>query len=115
MNQLVRSNLGGDTLRRGGVRIGWLGDAPATSAPATTPPPVPAAGPAPATPAATAPAAAPASAPTSPPAAGDKTKGDAAAGPLAALERLPTLAKVGIGVGVAAVVVGIGAAIAAAK
>ena len=126
MTQLVRFVGVGETLRRGGVPIGWLGDdPPAGGAPAATPaaspPALPAAGPvpaaAPATPAAApaAPAAAspPAAGPT-PAAAGGKPK-DKPDGPLAALEALPTVAKVGIGIGAAAVVVGTIAAIAAAS
>jgi hypothetical protein len=106
MNQLV-----GETLRRGGVRIGWLGDAPAAS-PAATPPALPAAGPTtPTAPAASPPAQGAAPAATSPatPPAPLKDKGL-----LAQFSDLPTLAKVGIGVGAAAVVVGTVAAIAAA-
>jgi hypothetical protein len=109
MNHLMRSGFG-ENLRRGGVLIGALGDDPPAAA---TPPALPAAGTPAAAPAPAAsppPAAGPAAA-SPPAAAGGKSKDD---GPMATFNALPTVAKVGIGVGVAAVVISIGAAIVAA-
>jgi hypothetical protein len=49
-----------------------------------------------------------------PAAAAGKPKDKSSDGPMATFNALPTVAKVGIGVGVAAVVIGVGAAIIAA-
>ena len=119
-NRLVRSGSVGETVRRGWVRVGALGDTPApagaaAAAPAALPAGLPAATPAAAaSPPAAAPAAPAAPAgPTSP--TGDKPKDKAAAGPMATFEALPTVAKVGIGAGVAVAVVGVVAVIVAAS
>jgi hypothetical protein len=114
MTQLVKFVGADQNLRRGGVLVGWLGDAPATAAPTTpTTPTSPATAPTVTPAAASAPAAAASPATTGPSTQPAPTKDKS--GLMATFEALPTVAKVGIGAGVAAVVVGTVAAIVAAS